>query len=109
MSRPPREPIFLIDGRDVGIFATIERAERHLEPEYLDQREEGFDALGRRLRISTDGTRVEIHLAESRPSNTRHFEDVLRHYLEWVGEDAGGKGECDLPCLVEIAQRHAIE
>ncbi|MGH2682092.1 MAG: hypothetical protein ACRDIX_02540 [Actinomycetota bacterium] len=105
---PPRPPIFILEGHDLGIFDDVERAQLQLEPiDVKDGIYEGYDAQGRRLRIWTDGKGTFIELEEEQPSDVSRFESELRADLIRLGEDRAAEADCDLPCLVEISGRHA--
>jgi len=104
----PLPPIFLIEGQDVGIFASLRDAEIQLEPpDVLDESNKGYDALGRRLRIETDGYATRITVSEDEPSESEQLAEGLRAYLKHVGEERAGDPACDLTCLVELARGHA--
>lgn len=105
--KAPHPPIFLIEGEDVGIFTSVQRAENHIEPADVDVGE-AFDARGQRLRVTTDGVRTFIDLAEKDASDLSYFERVLRQYLTAIGEKRADQQACDFNCLIEIARRHAL-
>lgn len=109
-SLSPELPIFVVEGHDVGIYDSVDRAEAHLEP--IDVAADvytGYDALGRRLKIETDGKFTSITVAEAEATATRELEEALREYLNRMGELGATNPECDLPCLIEAAREHATD
>lgn len=108
MKAAPQPLIFVVEGDDVGIFESVEHAQNHLEPvDVKDGIYEGYDGLGRLLRITTDGRDTFIELAQDEPSDITALETTLRTYLVHVGEKRAAQAGCNLPCLVEISGRHA--
>lgn len=105
----PLPPIFIVDGHDVGIFGSTADAELQLEaPDVSSGIFQGFDALGRSLRIETDGrtTTIRLHQVPTAPSDLGAFKQELRAHLERVGEARAEELDCDLPCLVNLARKH---
>lgn len=105
---PPQEPLFVFEGQDLGVYATYLDAENHLEPR--DVRAgifDGYDALGRKLAITTDGRSTLVELKEDKPSEASLFEYRLRRALGAWGEERASASDCDLPCLLELAARYA--
>jgi hypothetical protein len=108
MSSSPEPPIFILEGHDVGIFDSLGQAQNQLEPVDVEAGiYQGFDAHGRRLGISTDGTAIFIEIVELEPTDFSSLENELRAHLLRLGERDAGEADCDLPCLVEISERHA--
>ncbi|MPZ69618.1 MAG: hypothetical protein GEU71_08820 [Actinobacteria bacterium] len=100
----PREPIFIIEGHDVGIFASVEAAQNQLEPtDVSDAVYKGYDAEGRRLKITTDGQNTVIAIADSEPLAALELERELRRFLIDAG-DLRVKEQSRLTELVEIAK-----
>jgi hypothetical protein len=100
-------PVFVLEGHDLGIFQSVEHAQNHLEP--VDVKaglNEGYDAQGRRLRITTDGRHTLIELAEDEPSDFSNLEQELRGHLIRLGEQGARDTTCDLRCLVQLAVGH---
>jgi hypothetical protein len=102
-------PIYLIEGRDVAIFETVEDAQAELEPVLVRRQSDvGFDATGRPLVIESDARTVLISLNESAKADPQALAERLRRYLVAIGEKRAGEEECDLPCLVELSRAHAV-
>jgi hypothetical protein len=107
-SGDPMTPIFTVEGHDVGIFHSRVQAENQLEPiDVSNGIFVAYDALGRRLDVRTDGRRTSISLPEPPEDASQEFEDALRHFLATAGEPEARDTECDLPCLVALARKHA--
>lgn len=106
--RTPIPPVFLIEGLDVAIFASLEDAQLWLEPPDVPS-QKGYDAVGRRLRIETDGHATRITLVEDEPSDSEQFGKELRAYLGHVGELSASDPACDLPCLIKLARGHTYQ
>ncbi len=101
----PSLPIFVVEGHDVGVYQSLDRAEGALEPiDVSAQIYTGYDALGRRLNIETDGKSTFIQLAEGQPSGATELEQVLREHLEALGDSSGKDPACDLPCLIRAVK-----
>lgn len=102
-------PIYLIEGRDIAIFQTVEDAQAELEPALVRQQSDvGFDARGQRLAIESDERTVLISLDEHAEADPKALAERLRRYLIAVGEKRAGEEDCDLPCLVELSRAHAV-
>jgi hypothetical protein len=104
----PELPIFIVEGHDVGIYESLEVAESDLEP--IDVKAgvyAGYDAGGRRLKIETDGKLTFITLAELEQSGAIELEEVLREYLDAMGESSARDPACDLPGLVQDGREHS--
>lgn len=100
-------PLFIVEGQDLGIFSSVEDAQDHLEPpDIAGGAYVGYDGRGRRLEIETDGRHTSISLAEFQPSSAEELEARLRHFLTYAGEDRAKNTDCDLPCLIGIAEDH---
>lgn len=100
-------PIFVAEGLDIGIFETVEDAERSLEPWWV---EEGlgrvYDAQGRLLVLKVKGKRVSIQSSELEPSHVEEMKSLLREYLKVRSAPEGNDQNCDLPCLVEVCRKY---
>jgi len=106
---PPKPPVFILEGHDVGIFDTVAQAEVQLEA--IDVRNgiyEGFDARGRRLNISPEGQRAAIRLAEEAPTDIASLERKLRDYLVHMGETQASGSGVELRELVELSRRYVV-
>lgn len=109
MTSLPVLPIFVSEGRDVDVYASVWQAEADLET--VDVEGEiytGYDAAGRRLRIEARGEEVNISLAEDEPSAVAELSSLLRGYLEYKGDLSPQDPDCDLSCLVLLSRRYAI-
>lgn len=101
-------PIIVGEYWDVTLFVSVAEAESYLEPwDVTDETFRCYDAEGRLLEIEPDGSGVRIRAAEESPGHAGELEDLLRGFLERVGEsvDPG----CDLSCLVAACDRHRVE
>jgi hypothetical protein len=99
-------PIFVIDGHDVGVFASIEDVQIQLEA--IDVRNNeymAFDAEGRPLELVARGKRVRVAPRQGHPSHRRELETALRDFLMQMKEPVAQDQACDLPCLVEACQK----
>lgn len=107
----PAPPIFLLEDLDIAVYRSVEEAEAHLEPvDAAAGTNEGFDSLGRRLTIQVVDNRTRITLSEEKPSSAEEFERRLRQFLAgYAEEQEAADPACDLPCLVELAQKHVVE
>lgn len=102
----PLAPIFIIDGLDVGIFASLADVLLHLEP--IDVKNGGFvayDAEGRLIRLTMDGSHISASLAEDQPNHAAELETSLREYLQAVNEPIANDPTCDLNCLVNACRK----
>lgn len=66
-----------------------------------------YDAEGRLLKIEPDGSGVRVRAAEESPGHAGELEDLLRGFLERVGEPADPG--CDLACLVTACDKYRVE
>lgn len=101
-------PVFVIEGEDVSVYASVKEAEIDIEP--IDAKSGGlvaYDAQGRLLRFETNHWRVSIALAEDEPRHADELECTLREFLRAVNDPSGTDPTCDLPCLVEASSRLA--
>src|SRR6267142_492460 len=106
LGNTPTPPIFIVDGLDVGVFASVDDAVLQLEAVDVNNGEySSYDAEGRSLRLTTDGERVIAQLAETEPSHADELSTVLRDFLKAVGVDGVDDCSCDLQCLVEISRK----
>jgi len=99
-------PLFLVDDADVFVYASVEDAERDIEP--LDVQPGGlvaYGAEGRFVRLGTEGKTVLLQLAEDEPTHAAELEAALREHLRWRKEPAADDPACDLPCLVNACRR----
>jgi hypothetical protein len=102
----PVSPIFVIEGLDVGVYASVQDAMLHLEPiDVADKIYKGFDAEGRKLKIETDGVKVLIFTDEQEPVHANELEALLRDFLKAKSEAAGSDSTCNLPSLVEVCKK----
>lgn len=100
MVEEPTPPIFVIEGNDVGVYRGVADAERDIEPPDVEAGTyEGFDSIGRRLLLSTDGPYTRISLREPEVSEPLVLESKLRYYLTYLGEEAASDSHCDLGAL----------
>ncbi len=107
---PPELPIFVVEGHDVYVYESLARAEGDLEPQDVTAGVyTAYDALGRYMKIETDGKSTTLSLAEAEETGARDLEEPLRGYLKAMGEPRARDTQCDLPCLVEAAREHATE
>lgn len=103
----PIPPIFIIDGHDVAIFASIEEAQLHLEPiDVKNQQCVAFDAEGRLLRIEVEHGRIKAQLEEKESTHRGDLEAALRQYLRELKDPAGEDQRCDLPYLVQACHKY---
>ena len=99
-------PVFIVDGEDVGVFASLEEALLQLEPrDVTNQEYTGYDSEGRLLRLETDGERVSAYLAEDEPIHALQLETALRCFLRAMNEPSANDPKCDLSCLVAASRR----
>jgi hypothetical protein len=103
------EPLFfIIEGNDVGVYPSINDAQRNLEAidvihsEYL-----GFDSEGRQLSLAVDSKkRVIIKFAEEHPTHQKDLEAILRKFLVAIGETRYADLKFGFPELVQACQKH---
>lgn len=99
-------PIFVIDGRDVGVFASIEDVQLQLEAiDVQNQEYLAFDADGRSLQLAVREGQVRVSLGEERPSRRHDLETALRDFLTHMKEPAAQDPACDLRCLVATCHK----
>lgn len=101
-------PIIVAEGRDVALFVSVAEAESYLEPiDAADGIYRGYDAEGRLLKVEPDGSGVRVRAAEGSPGHVGELGDLLRGFLERVGEpvDPG----CDLWGLVAACDEYGVE
>ena len=114
-------PIFVWETGDLTCFATVADAQISLEAiDVKDGAYIAFDAEGRRLRLSTQVERtggflfpnspierVVIDCAEDTPSGQGALSDILRSFLQSVGEDSTRLRSLSLAELEERARLRA--
>jgi len=106
LDKNPKPPIFVIDGLDVGIFASIEDAVLQLEASDIKRGEYAtYDAHGRLLELTVDGERILAHLSEHEPDHAEELSEALREFLKAMGVSSAADPNCDLPCLVRESSR----
>jgi hypothetical protein len=96
----PTSPIFVIEGFDVSIYASVEDAERHLEsPDILDNRYVAYDSEGRLLILkaprpktrkffgiqSVTVDKINISCDESQPLHSEALKKELKELLKHFG------------------------
>jgi hypothetical protein len=82
----PTPPIFIVDGLDVGVFASLEEAVLQLEAVDVRNGEySGYDATGRSILLTTDQDKVVGQLAQKEPSHANELVMALRDFSEGVG------------------------
>jgi len=100
----PKPPIFVVEGLDIGIYASAEDAMRDLEPWWVRQKEGlVYDAEGRMLTPEISGLRVTELIPEDPPAHAKELEAALRAFLKEIGEAIADDPNCILPCLVDVA------
>jgi hypothetical protein len=105
-SNNPIPPIFVIDGLDVGIFASIDDAVLQLEPVDVQRAEySAYYAQGRLLQLEVKGPRVMAYLAEANASHGEELSAALRLFLKAMGVMTADDPTCDLACLVEASRK----
>ena len=97
-------PFFLVDGLDVGVFASLRDVELFLEPAYLHETVV-YDAKGRLIRPESNGNRINASLLEDESEHARELETALRDFLIAIREPVGGDPTCNLDCLVEACRK----
>lgn len=106
LGNQPIPPIFIVDGLDVGVFASVDDTVLQLEAVDVNNGEySSYDAEGRSLHLTTDGETVIAQLAEVKPSHVDELSTVLRDFLKAVGAEGVDDSSCDLKCLVEISRK----
>ena len=102
----PIPPIFVVDGLDVGVFASVDDAVLQLEAVDVKQDEYfSYDGEGRLLRLIADGDRVTAQLAETEPSHAEELSTILRDFLKEMGVKGVEDSSCDFQCLVEASRK----
>jgi len=105
---PLKLPVFIVEGNDLSVYSTLERAQNQLEPhDVLNLVYEGYDAEGRLLSLKVDKRRVVISLAEENPTHAKTLENAIRNYLRATNNPLGDDESCDLNCLVTACIKFA--
>lgn len=95
-------PIFMVEGRDVVAFSSVEEAEGYLEAWWVNEkRGEMFDAAGNALIPRVSGSRVSLSYAAALPNEKGRLAAALRAHLIAKGEGVFADGEYALPELVD--------
>jgi len=106
LSNTPTPPVFVIDGLDIGVFASVEEAVLQLEPVDVKQGEySAYDSEGRLLGLAVDGGKVTAHLVDAQASHADELAGKLRGFLKAMGATTADDPECDLRCLVEASRK----
>lgn len=109
MVMTPTPPIFVVEDIDIGIFDSLEDAQRFLEPWSIKARAgKIYDAEGRLIEAKADNTRVTLFLAEDMPLHADELTSFLRRFLQVIGEPVGSDLNCDLRALVEACRGRLI-
>ena len=102
----PISPIFVVEGLDIGVYATVEDAKLSLEPWWVEQNlGVVYDAEGRLLKLDSGDKSVYISLGEAEPTHAAELEAILRSYLKAIGDPRGDDLSCNLKCLVEYCRK----
>ncbi len=102
-------PIYVIEGQDVGVYLSVEKAERHLEA--IDVRSQiyvGFDARGQPLLIRSEANDVRIAIDGEKDPDPDALAAILRRYLIRVGEPEASALTDRLDLLVQLSQKYAV-
>ena len=95
-------PIIINESGDITLYTSVADAEINLEPiDVKDCIYSGYDAEGRLLKIELIGNKVSIKIAESKPSQKRELEELLRRALTIVGRNINEIELGDLNSLIE--------
>jgi len=106
LDQNPTAPIFIIDGLDVGVFASLDEALLQLESIDVKTGEySSYDAEGRRIQLTVDGDKVIGHLAAPTSTHAHELSAALREFLKAMGESNAEDADCDLQCLVELSRK----
>ncbi len=103
-------PIIVAEDRAVALFDPAAEAESYLKPVDVTKGiYRGYDAMGRLLKIETDGSGARIPgTTGSAPEHAGELEELLRGFLKRVSEPA--RPGCDLlPGLVAACGRYKVE
>ena len=102
-------PIFIVEGNDVGIYKTLEKAINHLEPiDVKNKIYDGYDASGRKLKIDVLNNRIVVTLAEEKPTHAKVLETILRNYLRSMDALSNDEKSSDLKALVNKCIKYSV-
>jgi hypothetical protein len=102
----PTPPIFVIEGRDVTIFESLEDAQLQVEPiDVLEGVYVAYDAEGRILRMVVEGDQVKVRLGEDEPTHAEELSRILKDYLKELGELTNEESTHELSRLVEACRK----
>ncbi len=105
-----RPPIIVDESGDVIVFASVEHAERYLEPiDVEENRCVAYDSEGRLLKLRPTEPRITIESAEAVPSHSREVRDILIEFLEYLGHSREWLTQASLSELVEKASPYATK
>lgn len=103
MNYKPVPPIFVIEGDDVGIFATLGDAQLQLEPEDVRTTEyHAYDSAGVTLRVAATAAGVFISADEAPPDGKVALAKALTTFLTKRGDLPAGAPH---PSFVELVTR----
>ena len=104
----PVPPIFVVEGLDVSVHASVEDAALSLEPWWVEQNEgSAYDSEGRLLEFWIDKHNVRISLSEEIPRHASTLRSILLSFLSAVGEPVGGDSDSSLASLVKLCAKRA--
>lgn len=103
-------PIVVHENGDVVIFASVERAERYLEPIDVEAgRLTAYDSAGRLLRLVPTSPRITIEAAEAEPTHNEELRESLRELLSHVGVAEDQIDRMSIQEMVKRALEYKIE
>jgi hypothetical protein len=100
-------PIFLLDGGDVIVFATVTQACQDIESWMADQPVEFYDALARPLQLNVEGEATSGLSVRRGGPEPEHLRDALTTYLREVGGEVPDAE--DITAFARAAARNIVE
>lgn len=107
-------PLFIYEPLDMGIYSSVEDAEKDLEPiDVQNGNYRGYDAIGHLLKLKIilqDNIQlVKIELAEYEPNHVEDLKTDLKEFLQETGDLSEGEKDLNLTELIEKSKKYIIE
>lgn len=102
-------PIFIVEGHDVAVFQTLEKAEGHIESiDVKNNIYDGYDSSGQRLKFDVHKNNIVIGLDEEIPCDAKVLEKILRDYLKSIDASYCDDKIHNLNDVIDECVKHAI-
>lgn len=100
-------PIFVSDPNDLMVFTSVDCAERYIEPWGL-KKLTAYDGEGRLLHLTPRDPIISISLAESEPGHREKLTQLMRNFLEAVGESSQWLAQASFEELTARSLKYGI-